>query len=470
MILAGHRQTDAGVRAREGVQAMTQHDRAETARNRRATPGSRPTIPRAQQHRVGSDLGRLQGLDNWLADVAQAAAADAKAPSELLGEYLVILADAALTGRRPEQRELTAVRRLGRRAAEHGVDANQAVDLYLSAAWRLWRKIPAILPAPREREKVRAAADAVLRVINDAVQVLVEGHQDARRQMIRQEESARREFVDDLLRGDADVSRLVERAEPFGLDLGRSHQVVLAAPATSATVLPRTAVVMERIIVDHFGDREVLVATKDDLLVMLVPGDLRDLRSGVYGLRPGWLSARPVEPTRQERPLAGGSRPALSRARTASRGPTRRRGRLCCWPAGCTETKASSRSATCWSTGSWAATRPPWSTWYTPCWNRSPVPAAAPTPFWRLWTPSSRLEASPPKRRVGFTSRSAPLPTGSPASTRSPATTPPTPPNGWPCTWPSSERAFSAGPPPSCPVSRCRNSDVQARFGVCQGP
>lgn len=149
------------------------------------------------------------------------------------------------------------------------------------------------MPAPREREKVRAAADAVLRVINDAVQVLVEGHQDARREMIRQEESARREFVDDLLRRDADVSRLVERAEPFGLDLGRSHQVLLAAPATSATVLPRTALVMERLIVDHIGDREVLVATKDDLLVMLIPGDLRDLLSGVAISDPaGYLHAR----------------------------------------------------------------------------------------------------------------------------------------------------------------------------------
>ena len=85
----------------------------------------------------------------------------------------------------------------------------------------------------RDRDKVRAAAEAVLRVISDAVEVLVEGHQAARRQMIRQEESARREFVDDLLRGDTDVSRLVERAEPFGLDLGRSHQVLLAAPVRS---------------------------------------------------------------------------------------------------------------------------------------------------------------------------------------------------------------------------------------------
>ena len=178
-------------------------------------------------------LDAIEGLDDWLATVAATAAADAGAPTDLLGEYLIILADAALSGRRPAKQELVAVRRLGRRAAEQGVDANQAVDLYLSAAWRMWQDIPKILRNPREREKVRGAAEAVLRVVNDAVQVLVEGHQDARRQMIRQEESARREFVDDLLRGDADVSRLVERAEPFGLDLRRSHQVLLAAPADS---------------------------------------------------------------------------------------------------------------------------------------------------------------------------------------------------------------------------------------------
>src|SRR3954447_15418215 len=190
------------------------------------------------------DGQHVQGLDDWLSEVARTAATDADAPSELLGEYLVILAEAALSGRRPGEGELAAVRRLGRRAAEQGVDANQAVDLYLSAAWRLWQGIPAILPSPREREKVRAAAEAVLRVINDAVEVLVEGHQAARRQMIRQEESARREFVDDLLRGDTDVARLVERAEPFGLDLGRSHQVLLAAPVGSAARLDRAAVAM----------------------------------------------------------------------------------------------------------------------------------------------------------------------------------------------------------------------------------
>jgi len=239
-----------------------------------------PSHGDAHEQPIDSDARRVAGLDEWLAAVARTAAADADAPIELLGEYLNILADAALSGRRPEQRELAAVRRLGRRAAEQGVDANQAVDLYLSAAWRLWQEIPAILPSPREREKVRAAAEAVLRVINDAVEVLVEGHQAARRQMIRQEESARREFVDDLLRGDTDVSRLVERAEPFGLDLGRSHQVLLAAPIRSPASVDKAVMVMERAIVERFGDRDVLIASKDDLLVMLIPGELRDLVSG----------------------------------------------------------------------------------------------------------------------------------------------------------------------------------------------
>jgi sugar diacid utilization regulator len=208
----------------------------------------------------------------WLAAVADAAAAAAGAPVELLGPYLTILADAAVSGRRPQKRELEAVRELGRRAAEQGVGAGQAVDLYLSAAWRLWRELPMVVRT-RDRHKVRAAADAVLRVIDDAVEVLVDGHQVARRDMVRREEALRREVIDDLLRGDADVSRMVERAEPFGLDLGRAHQVALAAPVGSAALLDRAAIVVERVIVDRFGDRDVLVATKDGRVVVLVPGE-----------------------------------------------------------------------------------------------------------------------------------------------------------------------------------------------------
>lgn len=226
--------------------------------------------------------------DAWLTEVASDAATAAHAPVELLGEYLAMLADAAVSGRRPRSEELAVVRDLGRRAAEQGVGAGQAVELYLSAAWRLWRQLPVVVRS-RDREKVRAAAEAVLRVLDDAVGQLVEGHQAARRDLIRQEESLRREVIDDLLRGDADVSRMVERAEPFGLDLGRPHRVALAAPTalasphSSVSEIERAAIVLERSVVERFGDRDVLVATKDARLVILVPATAPDSSP----LRPG---------------------------------------------------------------------------------------------------------------------------------------------------------------------------------------
>src|SRR3954447_8330653 len=192
-------------------------------------------------------------LDDWLASVGGSAARAVEAPAALLGEYLPLLADAAINGRRPDSFELDAVRELGRRAAAEGISARRAVDLYLSAAWRLWRQLPVVVRSS-DPEKVRRAAEAVLRVLDDAIGVLVDGHQSERREMIRHEEALRAEFVDDLLRGDADVARMVQRAEPFGIDLGRSHHVALAAPRSTGGPVDRAAVVLERVVVDRFGD------------------------------------------------------------------------------------------------------------------------------------------------------------------------------------------------------------------------
>jgi sugar diacid utilization regulator len=189
---------------------------------------------------------------------------------QLLGEYLQILSDAATKGRRPQPSQLTALRQLGERTAAVGVDADQAVDLYLSAAWQLWRAMPATVG--HTAADAKAAAEMMLRVVNEAVDVLIDGHQTARRTMIRREESVRREFIDDLLRGDADVARLIQRAEPFGLDLSRYHQVLLAEPPVPRQ-LDRAASPIERVIVDRYGDREVLVATKDSFLVVIIPSD-----------------------------------------------------------------------------------------------------------------------------------------------------------------------------------------------------
>jgi sugar diacid utilization regulator len=205
----------------------------------------------------------------WLVAVSEAAAEDAGVSAELLGEYLPMLAAATVAGQRPHRRDLDAVGALGRRAAEQGIPTSKVVNLYLSAAWRLWRELPQ-LSRSDERETVRAA-EAVLRVVDDAVAALVEGYQAAQRQMIRREVSLRRELVDDLIRGDADVAGLLERAEPFGLDLGQPHMITLAAPGQRLPDSELAVSSLERTILDHFGDRDVLVASKDGLLVVLSP-------------------------------------------------------------------------------------------------------------------------------------------------------------------------------------------------------
>ena len=207
--------------------------------------------------------------EDWLAAVAEAAARDAGVSSELLGEYLPMLAAATMAGRRPHPRELDAVGALGRRAAELGIPTSRVVNLYLSAAWRLWRELPKMSRSD-DIETVRAA-EVVLRVVDDAAAALVEGYQAAQRQLIRREVSLRRELIDDLIRGDADVAGLLERAEPFGLDLGQQHMITLAAPSQRLADTEIVVSSLERTILDHFGDRDVLVASKDGLLVVLSP-------------------------------------------------------------------------------------------------------------------------------------------------------------------------------------------------------
>lgn len=211
--------------------------------------------------------------DSWLTAVAEDACRDVGGvPAELLGNYLALLAEAATSGREPHPAELDAVGLLGRRAAELGVSAGSAVQLYLSAARRLWQQLPAVVRS-RDSEEVRVAAAAVLHVVDEAVASLVEGYTEARRQTARWEETLRREFIEDLLRGDADVGRLVERAEPFGLDMARPHQVALAAPTGHLNEAEPAISQLEHAIVQWAGDRDVLVATKDGFIVAVTPAD-----------------------------------------------------------------------------------------------------------------------------------------------------------------------------------------------------
>jgi sugar diacid utilization regulator len=209
----------------------------------------------------------------WLSRVADEASRGAGGvPVELLGDYLSLLADAAATGRKPEAAELDAVGALGRRAAELGVSAGNAVQLYLSASWRLWRELPAVARS-KDGASVSRAAEAVMRAVDRAVASLAEGYTAARREMVQREETLRRELIEDLLRGDGDVGALVERAEPFGMDMGQPHQVALAAPAGRLADAEAAISQLERAVVQGIGDRDVLIATKDGRIVVIAPTD-----------------------------------------------------------------------------------------------------------------------------------------------------------------------------------------------------
>lgn len=205
----------------------------------------------------------------WLADVAAAASRDADGtPAELLGDYLTVLAEAAAGGRRATASELAAVTVLGRRAAEEGISAGRVVHLYISAARRLWLQLPEAQRSG-DSEVVRAASGALLRVVEDAVAALVEAYAAAGRQMARREEALRRDLIDDLVRGDADVGALVERAEPFGLRLGRPHRVAVAAPGRPVPDAGAVTSGLERALQDRLGD--ALAGMKDGALLVIVP-------------------------------------------------------------------------------------------------------------------------------------------------------------------------------------------------------
>jgi sugar diacid utilization regulator len=233
----------------------------------------RSRVADSTRRRGGPPPSTTSDDDAWLVEVAEGASRDAGGvPVELLGEYLPLLADAAIHGRRPRRSELDAVGLLGRRAAEQGISAGRLVQLYLSTARRLWQQLPMVVRS-RDREAVRAAAAAVFHVVDDAVATLAEGYAVARRDLVRREESLRRELIDDLLRGDSDLRTLVERAEPFGLDLARVHQVALAAPNQRLPDADAAISALEAVIFNRLGDRDVLVATKDGLLVVLAPAN-----------------------------------------------------------------------------------------------------------------------------------------------------------------------------------------------------
>ena len=207
--------------------------------------------------------------------VGRQAAHDARVEATLLGEHLLTVIDAARAGRRVSRADLDACRRQGATAAEQGVALSAVLDLYLSATWRLWGDIQR--RAPRSSPVVVAAVAATLfRAADDAAEALAEGYEQAQRRTVRFEESMRREFVDDLLSGTAEPDLLQQRAARFGFNLAGSHVVAVARGDRRLVDTGPVHGRVETHVLATFGGRDVVVATKEGLLVCVFPCTARD--------------------------------------------------------------------------------------------------------------------------------------------------------------------------------------------------
>lgn len=246
-----------------------------------------------------------------------AAARDAALPVELLGDVVPLLADAA-EGRLPDAVELGRYETLGGRAAEQGATLRALVDLYLSACWRVWPALPAVTraTAAHDAPAVRDCAAGVF-AVDEVLAALADGYLAARRFAARREEAQRREFIDDLLTGSADVASLLERAEAIGLRLTAPHRVVAVRADRVLADFGPVARELEATLATRLPTPDLLVASKDGLLACVLPDgageDIGTLiatrvqalerenhwrvtvsrsRPGATGVRRGWQEAK----------------------------------------------------------------------------------------------------------------------------------------------------------------------------------
>lgn len=217
-----------------------------------------------------------------LSDVAAAGAADAGGLSaELLGDFLPVLVAAVATGRPLTLRQLQPYESYGDAAARQGVALRALLDLYSSSSWRLWRHLPPVVNAREDPDAVVAAGEVMLRAVDDVVAALAEGFQKAQRALVRTQESARREFVDDLLTGAGAVADVLQRANGFGLQLSGPHAVaVVRADRPFVDGTPLVAQ-LERAVSGGTGNADALVASKEGRLIAVFPAPDRSAVNAV---------------------------------------------------------------------------------------------------------------------------------------------------------------------------------------------
>lgn len=203
------------------------------------------------------------------AALATKASRDARGvPPELLDGYVALLAKVSL-GRRHDQHDVLRRREIGTRAAEQGLPLRGVIDLYLSATWLAWPSLPGVRTATAA-DALRQIGTAVVRAADRTVIAIVEGYEEAQRWSLRQEESFRREFVDDLLEG-RNLETLAERAERYGLRLAGDQVVMAIAAAKPFVDGGPTVRRLESAMRLGPERKDTLVTTKDGRLVCVTP-------------------------------------------------------------------------------------------------------------------------------------------------------------------------------------------------------
>ncbi|MFH9090785.1 PucR family transcriptional regulator [Streptomyces sp. NPDC017673] len=190
--------------------------------------------------------------------------------------HLNQLAGASLGKRRLPSEDLEQLRQLAATAAGRGTALRILVAEYLTLVHRVWTDLSGTGHA-LEAEDLREVVSALIRAIGEATVALTEGYETAHRAAIRGEEAMRREFVDDLLDGRTDLGRLAERAERFGLRLVGPHSVAVARAGKPFGAGDDTPRYVEEALTARFTPQDVLITTKDSLLVCVSPGAVPDV-------------------------------------------------------------------------------------------------------------------------------------------------------------------------------------------------
>jgi hypothetical protein len=163
-----------------------------------------------------------------------------------------ILADAARTGRQPQRAELDACRRHGARAAAGGIPVRAVVAGHLAAAERAFAGLPGIADAASATD-ARTAAGSVLAALHRTLGAVLDGYDHAQR----------------------DAARSLDDAQRFGVLLAGRHVVAVVRSTHRFTEADPAISRTEQALVQRFGHHNVLVASKEGLLVCVMPATLR---------------------------------------------------------------------------------------------------------------------------------------------------------------------------------------------------